>query len=53
MRWNFYANEFTTPANEEPVCKQFVNLMIFRDPGERLASQVGSGSRSEIWRLTI
>ncbi|KAG1671065.1 hypothetical protein FOA52_000736 [Chlamydomonas sp. UWO 241] len=39
MRWNFHANEFTTPRGE-PVCKQFVNVIMFRDPIARLRSQI-------------
>ena len=39
--WNFYANEYTVPQGELGVCKQFVNLMIFRDPLSRLTSQIG------------
>jgi|LauGreStaDraftv2_3_1035109.scaffolds.fasta_scaffold15973_3 hypothetical protein len=39
--WNFYANEFTLPSPERGLCKQFVNLMIFREPLARLASQIG------------
>jgi hypothetical protein len=41
MSWDFYANEFTLPVNEEGMCQEFVNLMILRDPIMRLGSQIG------------
>ena len=41
MSWNFHANEFTLPNDEEGMCQEFVNLMILRDPIKRLGSQIG------------
>ncbi|KAL6760760.1 hypothetical protein V8C86DRAFT_2547987 [Haematococcus lacustris] len=38
--WNFYANEFTLPPGEQSLCKEFVNLLMFREPLARLSSQI-------------
>lgn len=38
--WNFYANEFTLPPGEKSLCKEFVNLLMFRQPLDRLRSQI-------------
>lgn len=37
--WTFYANEFSNPPGVTPsalLCKEFVNLMLFRNPYDRL-----------------
>lgn len=39
-KWNFYANEFTVPDGELGICNEFVNLIIFREPIQRLSSQI-------------
>ncbi|GAX84436.1 hypothetical protein CEUSTIGMA_g11856.t1 [Chlamydomonas eustigma] len=38
--WTFYSNEYTLPAGEPTLCKQFVNVIMFREPLTRLASQI-------------
>lgn len=38
--WDFYANEYTVPPGEKSLCKEFVNLMMFRDPLSRLTSHI-------------
>ena len=39
--WNFYANEFSNPPSQsgaaaQLLCNQFVNLLLFRNPYDRL-----------------
>ena len=38
--WTFYANEYTVAGGELGICKQFVNLIMIRDPLARLTSQI-------------
>ncbi|PNH12021.1 hypothetical protein TSOC_001063 [Tetrabaena socialis] len=43
--FNFYANEYTNPLGAEgstsEMCEDFVNLIMFRNPNDRLKSQIG------------